>query len=300
MRSGQFSMSALDIVSASDIENVSVHKDISTLHLNDVAFTLMPYRDRRSFNIDSNSEATNLLAGKIPYELAEIDRNIAKVVIGHLAIEGSLPVGDEIGDMSNEIFCTPEMFSGYDYVWMGHIHKPQVMTKSPYIAHIGSMDLSDFGETDHQKVIVVFNPDKPNPYKYIDIPSRPLNRISISVPKDITDTTSFVAENLKDRNLGRSILKLDIVLEDQGAPSIDRDAIEKIIYEKGTFHIARMSEERKISMLKKSIEEKIDNTVNESTAISTYAQANVDIEIRDRFITLANSIVNEFNSKLSK
>jgi exonuclease SbcD len=300
MRSGQFTMSAVDIISACEMENVFVYREIETIHFSGVAFTIMPYRDRRSFNTSSNTEATRLLYDKIPYELAEIDRNSAKVVVGHLAIEGSLPVGDEISDMGNEIFVSRDVVSGYDYTWMGHIHKPQVMFESPYIAHIGSMDLSDFGETDHQKVIVVFDPDAPSPYRYIDIPSRPLNRVSVSVPKSITNTTEFVINKLCEYNLDRSIIKIDVVLEDHEAAGIDRKAVEKAAYDKNAFHITRINEERKVTPLKQGISEKIDNTVNENSAISTYAHANVDDVCRNEFIALANSIVHEFHSKQTK
>src|SRR5271166_950179 len=288
MRSGQFTMSPLDIVYAADMENIFVYKDISTIHMNGAAFTLMPFRDRRSFNVDLNSEAVKLLQDKLPYELAEIDRNSAKIVVGHLAIEGSLPVGDEISDMSNELFCSFDMFKGYDYVWMGHIHKPQVMQKTPHIAHIGSMDLSDYGETDHKKILVIFDPDAAEPVKHLEIPTRPLNQLSISVPVNITSTTDYILKEIeKSTILKNSIMKLNVIMEDQNAPSIDRAEIERSLTSRGAYHITRINEERKVSLLKKSTEEKIDNTVNEHTAIRTYAHANVDEQIRENFISLA-------------
>ena len=40
-------------------------------------------------------------------------------MVGHLAIEGSLFVGDEVDDVANELFCELAMFEGYDCVWIG-------------------------------------------------------------------------------------------------------------------------------------------------------------------------------------
>ena len=45
IRSGQFSMSALDIISAADIEGVHVYKHMTTLNTHGASFTLMPFRD---------------------------------------------------------------------------------------------------------------------------------------------------------------------------------------------------------------------------------------------------------------
>src|SRR3984957_352722 len=210
LRSGQFCMSALDIISAADIDGVHVYKQVSTLNTDGASFTLIPFRDRRSCNTDSNAAAVKIIQDIIPYELAGIEISQAKVVIGHLAIEGSIPVGDEIDDMANELFCPVDMFKGYDFTWMGHVHKPQVLSKSPYVSHIGSMDLSDFGETDHTKVIVVFDPKKSEPYKYLEIPSRPLKQISVSVPASNLSTTDYVLGELKTKHkdLSKAIVSL--------------------------------------------------------------------------------------------
>lgn len=296
LRSGQFYTSALDIISAADMDGVFVYKYISTLHMPGVSFTMLPFRDRRSFNVDSNAAAVALMQDKMPYELSGIDKSQAKVVIGHMAIEGSIPIGDEIDDMTNELFCPPSMFKGYDYVWMGHIHKPQTMFNTPYISHIGSMDVSNFSESDHKKVIVIFDPKASEPYKYLEIPTRPLNQISVSVPETITDTTSYVVKELfeKHNSLARSIVRLNVSLENSDVVSIDRTVVEKTLNDLGAFHICRINEERKVAPIKKSAAtECIDNTVNESVAIKMYADANVDASMKNDFVALANEIVND-------
>lgn len=293
-RSGQYHISALDIISAADIDNIYIYKDMSTIHTIGASFTLLPFRDRRSFNTDSNTAALKIINNRMPYELAGIERSHAKVVIGHFAMEGSIPVGDEIDDMGNELFCPVSMFNGYDYVWMGHIHKPQIMSKNPFVAHIGSMDLSDFGEASHKKYIVIFDPDSSEHYKYIEIPTRAINQISVSVPENIENPTEYVINEInKTNNLNKSIVKLNISLDNSEKIYINRSLIEQSLIDKGVFHITRINEERKVNLIKKNITETIDNTVNESTAIKMFAEANIDESIRNDFISLANNIVKE-------
>ena len=152
LRSGSVYSSPLDIITEADLDGIRVYKDTDTIMVDDAAFTIVPFRDRKSFGVSTNAEAVSILKDSLIYELASIPNICKKILIGHLAIEGSIPVGDEIDDITNELFCPLEMFNGYDYVFMGHVHKPQVLqNKNPHIAHIGSMDISNFGETDHKK-----------------------------------------------------------------------------------------------------------------------------------------------------
>ena len=185
IRSGQHIMSAFDIISSSDMEDIFVYNDIATLEMPGISFTMLPFRDRRSFNTNINLEALSILQKKIKYERCIIDNRNIKIAIGHFAIEGSLPVGDEIADMCNELFIPVDTMKDYDFSFFGHIHKPQVMSKYPYVSHIGSMDLSNFSENTHNKVIAIIDPDKSDVMELVELPCRPLKQISISVPADI-------------------------------------------------------------------------------------------------------------------
>jgi exonuclease SbcD len=296
IRVGQTYYSSLDIISAADIQNVAVHKNTSTVHSNGASFTLMPFRDRRSLNASSQAEAIQALKQFMPYEMASIHRDNAKIMVGHLTIEGSLYVGDEIDDVQNEIFCPLDMFSEYDYTWNGHIHKPQILMGTPHIAHVGSMDLSDFGETDHTKIAVIFDTEKSDPVKYLELPTRPLNQISVNVPDNIVDTTSFVIEQIKSQHktLSKSIIKLNISLDNPDVSNVDRAKVEACLNDLGTFHISRIVEERKITQVKKTAaNEGLDNTVNELTAIKMYATSMIEEEMRNDFIVAANNVVKE-------
>jgi exonuclease SbcD len=301
LRSGQYYMSALEIISAADMEDVYVYKHMNTFCVPGASFTLMPFRDRRSFNVDSNKVALKLMEEKIPYELAGIDKNSIKVVVGHLSIEGSIPIGDEISDAKNELFCPLSMFNGFDYVWMGHIHKPQIMSNSPHIAHIGSMDISNFGESDHKKIVVIFDTEKSDPVSYLEIPTRPLNQISVSVPSDIKNATEFAINSIKDKykRLDKSIVKVNISLDGMDTIGIDRNKLELAINDLGAFYITRISEERKIAPIKKATAtENMDSTMSETVAIKMFADLNIQKEIKDDFIETANSIIKECSAEL--
>ena len=292
LRTGNVYTSPLDIISEAELEKVHVYKEIDTITIGTTAFTFVPFRDRKSFSVGSNADAVALVRDSLVYELASIPDTYHKVLVGHLAIEGSIPIGDEIDDIANELFCPLSMFQGYDYVWMGHVHKPQVMQKkNPYIAHIGSMDISNFGETDHKKIIVVFNCAEENGWFAENLPTRPLQKITVSVPKDTADTTTYVLDELKKAGVqGNAIVRVDVSLTSPELKSVNKSTIEKYLTGQGAFNVNAISESKKVSLIKKDSNNNIDSKMDVSAAIKTYAQTYVDDTVRAGFIELAMEI----------
>ena len=297
LRSGQYQFSSLDIITAAEIENVFVHKTITTINMSDASFTLIPFRDRRFFNVSSHDEAIEILQNKIAYEVADVNLHNLKIMIGHLAIAGSIPALNEIDDTINELFCPISTFKDYNYTFFGHIHKFQELNQNPLIAHIGSLDISNFGEVNQEKFVVIIDPKKQEKHRYIKIPTRSLKQVSISVPEDVSDATSFILKELENNkiNLAKSIVKVNVSLNNSDSVKIDRSKIEKYLNDEvGVFHTAGLSEERRVSSIKKNtLDNGIDNTVNEIKAIKMYAEINIEETIREEFIEIANSIVSE-------
>lgn len=301
LRSGYIYNSPLDIISEVELDNVGVYKNIDTILIGSTAFTLLPFRDRKSFNVSVNAEAIGMLRDSLVYELASIPVTYKKVLIGHLAIEGSIPVGDEIDDIANELFCPLDMFEGYDYVWMGHVHKPQVMQKkNPYIAHTGSMDLSNFGEADHKKHIIIVECDgMGKDFIKQDLPTRPLRKINIVVPKDTLDTTAYVLKTIKDMNedLGKSIIKVEVSLATPELKSVSKAAVEKYLTEQGAFNVTNISESKKLALVKKDTNNTIDTKMDVTSAIKTYATTYIEDKVRAKFIEMAMDMYNVYKEE---
>lgn len=298
-RSGSHYISVLDIIQSAEVSNVFIHKQIDTIYNGPVGFTLLPFRDRRSFNLDSTSEALIKIKDLLVYEVSEIPLTYTKILIGHLAIEGSLWVGDEIDDTINELMCPIEMFNKFDFTWMGHVHRPQVRSDSPYVAHIGSLDISDFGETDHQKIIILFDSMFPTKFQEIKVPSRPLRRIRLIVPSGIDTTQSILDEIEKiEKNISfkNALVKLEISLIGKEAINADREKIEKIIYQYGAFYISNFSESRTITVVPVEKQTQLENTIEPKMAVKMYAE-HLSFDSDDNknlFITMCNKIIENY------
>jgi DNA repair exonuclease SbcCD nuclease subunit len=292
LRTGMQNTSSLDVIIESDLPNVSVYKDITTVFIDDTAFTFVPFRDRKFFGMNSNAEAVSHLSNIIAYELASIPNEYRKVLIGHLAIEGSMFVGDEVDDVANELFCPLSMFAGYDYVWMGHVHKPQVMqTKTasrPHVAHIGSMDISNFKEVDEEKILVLLD----DGFQTLPLPTRPLKKIAITVPADTKNPTQFVIDQVSKVDLSRSITKIEVQFAAPDLLPIDRDTLEKHLYSKGTFNVSGITQSKTPSIIKK--DDTLNTTMSIPASIKTWIETHIQEDKQAAALELALDCYREY------
>ena len=295
IRHGAVLASPLDIIIEIDSDNVLVYKSIDTVMIDSTAFTLVPFRDRKSSGCSSNADAVQQLQESIIYELAGIPETYKKVLVGHLAIEGSIPVGDEIDDQANELFCPLSMFKGYDYVWMGHVHKPQQMgSKASHIYHIGSMDISNFLEVGQKKYIVVYDCNTGN-FSTTQLPTRPLGQFSITIPKDTKDSTQYVVDYIENSgtDLTNAIVKVDISVSGD-TPSVKKSTISKALLSAGAFNVTRISESRQSNLLKKDDKNSLEVQMNVPDSIKMYAEKYIDEKKRSAYIELALEIHTNF------
>lgn len=302
IRTGSYTVSALDIVPAVDMQGAKVYKDVDTIHLGKLSITLVPYRDRRMYEVETTEEALNLLKEEFIPELDKIPDGNIKVMTGHLAIEGSICIGDEIDDELNEIFCPPNVFKDWDYTWMGHVHNPQVMHNEGHlVAHIGSMERSDFSKHEMlgRKFIVMI--DEEGKFEEIDLPNRSIHKVEISVPKG-KDTDEFVINSLnvfnKENSLKEAIVKLDIKLA-ADVQNVDRSKITEHLYDVIESHyICYFSESRKIDTVVIDTESIIDNSMSPEVAIDTYWDSVEDLSDED--IEKCKALAKKINKKFEE
>lgn len=295
--------SVLDIILESNIENVYVYKNIQTIFIDDCAVTLSPYKDRKFLGLNSNDEALTVLKDSILYEGESITKNYNKILIGHNAIKGSIYVGTEVDDLDNELFLEISDLNCYDFVWMGHIHSPQVMNKtSPFVAHIGSMDRTSFleSEINQEKHIILFDSSLEKKFIKINLPTRPLKKIVIEVPENIDNTTDYVLSKLDELNVKENILKLDFVINNVNAIPLNKNKIEKSLLNNGAHNVCNISESKKTLKIKTSKEinnsskiDSINTKDNVFNAIDLYSEMFINDPLKDGFKKLAKEILSE-------
>lgn len=283
--------SPLDILKTLDLHNVNVYYNPETiLYDSCVGISVFPFNDRKSLFLNSLEESKQYIEQLIINEKCKIPKYYYSVAIGHFALEGSLYVGDEIDDISNEIILPLNYFDKYDYTWMGHVHKYQILKKNPIIAHIGSMDISNFGESNDLKYVILFDLQLKK-YQTIEIPTRKLNKIKISIENEND------LDKIKDlKNLENSILSIELEYKNNVSP-FGKDKIKKILEEKNVYLISNISESKevKIKENKKTKDFKLNSNIEES--VKKYSEEFVDNDLKDKFIYKCNEIIKLLESK---
>jgi len=294
LRNGQFITSPLDIYEESEKENLFLYKNIETFHLDEMSFTLIPFTDYKTLQVSKNEEANNIIKQKLVFELGETPPFYTKIVIGHLALEGSMWVGDEVEGISNEIFVTPSTLNGFDLIWMGHVHKLQDF-KWPgfkHVAHIGSADISDFGEEKHTKKVVII--DNGN-FKYVEIPNRKFFSIAKDILESDKDPTGIIKKEIEDNkeSIKNSIVKIEI--NNSSLQSLDKKEIQDLVYKLGAFHLYKIVEHKKISspLLQKKTTLEFKTEISENEAINKWAEKFIDKDKRTDFIELCADIMKQ-------
>lgn len=278
LRTGVYTLSALDLITVVEFPHATVYKTPTIKDFDGIRFAFIPFRDKRMYEADSTEAALD----KMKDELSELHprKKAFNVAVGHLALQGALDLTDEITDSLNELMVPISHFKGWDAVLMGHIHHPQILNEKPLVAHVGSLDRSDFhvSETDVDKVVYIVGDGQ---ISVLPVPTRNLCRIDIEVPSG-RDSTKFVTEAItlynKTKSIKESIVRVDIVLNGEVA-NVDREKIYSLIYDTfGAHYICGFFETRNISVIDLSQEQVIDESMSATVTIEKFADAKTDFD----------------------
>ncbi len=89
---------------------------------------------------------------------AHFNPDLPAVLAAHIAVRGSeLPTLFRLSDQEDVVFSDADLPTGFAYVALGHIHKPQCLGGQSHIRYSGSIERMDLGERDDQKGVVVFD-----------------------------------------------------------------------------------------------------------------------------------------------
>src|SRR5690606_29637600 len=74
LRSGQYVVSALDLVSELELDGATVYKDVTRVELDEFTVVLVPFRDKRMYEVETKDEALK----KLEQEIAVVTKEPSK------------------------------------------------------------------------------------------------------------------------------------------------------------------------------------------------------------------------------
>jgi exonuclease SbcD len=136
-----------------------------------VQFLLMPYptptrylEDEASQKYQGLDEKNRHLMSAFTTRLHQLRESehfnpeLPAVLSAHIAVRGSeLPTLFRLSDQEDIVFSDADLPTGFAYVALGHIHKPQCLGGQPHVRYSGSIERMDLGERDDDKGVVLFD-----------------------------------------------------------------------------------------------------------------------------------------------
>jgi len=198
---------------------------------------LMPFRDRKWFNTDSNDLAVKQIDEILSYCLSSIENNATKILIGHMAIEGTMWMMDQYAELynGNDLVLPVSMFNSIDITVMGHVHTPSLISKKPFVYYIGSMEKRGAYENHEKKYMMVDTQTKKA--AVFSEPCRDIHDITINLSGDshgeslMGHALDCVTDYAKQHKLEGAIVKVIISISAEDANFCDTAKIERALRE---------------------------------------------------------------------
>ena len=130
----------------------------------EVYFSLIPYFEpaylRKNFFVDDSERLTFNDANKFYIDLArqKIPAGKRSVAMAHVFLTGGVESESERKFVGGAENVDAQIFSGYDYVALGHLHRPQKIS-AENVRYAGSPLKYSFDEHDHKKSVTLVDLD---------------------------------------------------------------------------------------------------------------------------------------------
>lgn len=121
--------------------------------------------------------------------------------------------------------------SAFDYIAMGHVHKPQEMNRGaqPPVVYCGSIDRIDFGERGEPKGFVLADVRKRHAdWKHVPLDTRPFLDIHVDA-SEAADPTEAIVREIARHPIARAVVKLNYKVGPDRAALVRTDDIRKAL-----------------------------------------------------------------------
>jgi len=213
---------------------------------------LLPYRDRRMYSGTTIKEATDAYNEHIKSLVSKMSLGDPTLCVGH-----NFFFENNYFDFGgHEVLAMPSSFAGLDAVVMGHYHTAKTIRKeSPGIYYSGSMERTNFGDSDVEKHFLVFDSERKS-VGHVVIPVRDL----IDLELDLLGSTAFTymadyRTQLSRHSFTDKICRIKIKIKDGMQSLLSRTGLEKVLYNDfGAFFVSKISWDVEHTKLEKDVE----------------------------------------------
>jgi exonuclease SbcD len=174
--------------------------------------------------------------------LEECDASLPIVLTAHASIEGAKFGGERLVMLGNDLVLSGSLVKNqkFNYVAMGHIHKPQDVNEGnqPPVIYPGSIERVDFGEAKEDRYFVIADVEKGRDTEVEWIQLTGVRKFIDR--RAVLRSSENVTETLKDalptpKEMSEAIIRLSVEYPREWDALIDESALRK--YAEGAFEL---------------------------------------------------------------
>lgn len=178
--------------------------------------------------------------------LEECDESFPIVLTAHASIEGAKYGGERLVMLGNDLVLSGSLVKNpkFNYVAMGHIHKPQDVNEGnhPPVIYPGSIERVDFGEIKEDRffVIVEVEKGKDTNVEWIQLEGVRKFIDCRAVLKSSDEVMKFIKEKLpQPKEMSDAIVRLTVEYPREWDTLIDESALRKYAEDAFEFHLVK-------------------------------------------------------------
>ena len=178
--------------------------------------------------------------------LSEADNFLPIILTAHASIEGAKFGGERLVMLGNDLVLSGGLVKNkkFNYVAMGHIHKPQDVNEGnqPPVIYPGSIERVDFGEAQEDRCFVIAHIEKGKDTKVEWrklIGTRPFidRRASLQSGENVTESLKAALPKVKE--MEGAVVKLTVEYPREFDTLIDEPALRKYAEKAFEFHLVK-------------------------------------------------------------
>ncbi len=234
--------------------------------------------------------------------LDEADPALPTILTAHASVEGAMYGAERMVMLGKDLVLEPGLVKDprFDYVALGHIHKPQNLNEAghPPVIYPGSIERVDFGEASDRKFFILAEVSRQNTQvTWRELKNiRPFIDVHVELESDQDINPTLQAALPPQEALENAILRMTIVYKREWEPLIDEAALRKLAESAFEFHLVKRPQmEARVRLP----EGRAASSLNVIELLDIYwdaSKSDIDKDKQAALNALAKSIIDEANS----
>jgi DNA repair protein SbcD/Mre11 len=177
--------------------------------------------------------------------LDEADPQLPIILTAHASVEGAMYGAERMVMLGNDLVLPPALVKDqrFDYVALGHIHKPQNLNEGahPPVIYPGSIERVDFGEADDRKFFILAEVAKgQTKVTWRELKNiRPFVDIHVRLESDVNINRTLQSAIPTQEELADAIVRMTIQYHRDWEPLIDETSLRALTAPAFEFHLVK-------------------------------------------------------------